>query len=46
MILKCGKCEYSWKYKGKLKRATCPNCGAKCFTMKCKIENGGNENNG
>ena len=34
MNVECPKCMYSWEYKGKLLRGTCPNCGAKCFTNK------------
>jgi protein-arginine kinase activator protein McsA len=30
--IKCEKCGYTWKYKGKLKRTTCPNCGNKTST--------------
>jgi ribosomal protein S27E len=28
----CENCGYSWKYKGKLRRTTCPNCGNKTRT--------------
>ena len=24
---KCKRCDYTWEYKGKLLRRTCPNCG-------------------
>ena len=34
MNIKCNKCGYSWEYKGKLLRATCPSCGFKCLTEK------------
>ena len=27
--IKCDHCGYEWVFKGKLKRATCPNCGNK-----------------
>jgi predicted nucleic acid-binding Zn-ribbon protein len=30
--IKCERCGYEWKYKGKLKRTTCPNCGNKTRT--------------
>ena len=40
MIVKCHVCEYSWNFKGKLIRATCPNCGAKCSIEKCGITKG------
>ena len=30
--IKCENCGYTWKYKGKLKRTTCPNCGNKTRT--------------
>lgn len=28
----CENCGYAWKYKGKLRRTTCPNCGNKTLT--------------
>lgn len=30
-ICKCPRCKYSWNYKGKLQKATCPNCSHKFF---------------
>jgi len=30
--MKCERCGYEWKYKGKLRRTTCPNCGNKTRT--------------
>jgi predicted nucleic acid-binding Zn-ribbon protein len=30
--IKCENCGYTWKYKGKLRRTTCPNCGNKTRT--------------
>jgi predicted RNA-binding Zn-ribbon protein involved in translation (DUF1610 family) len=30
--IKCENCGYSWNYKGKLRRTTCPNCGNKTRT--------------
>jgi uncharacterized Zn finger protein (UPF0148 family) len=30
--IKCERCGYEWKYKGKLGRTTCPNCGNKTRT--------------
>jgi len=32
--IKCENCGYEWKYKGKLRRTTCPNCGNKTPTTK------------
>ena len=33
MKLKC-KCGYEWNFKGKLKKATCPNCSNKVVIKK------------
>jgi hypothetical protein len=30
--IECEKCGYAWKYKGKLRRTTRPNCGNKTRT--------------
>jgi DNA-directed RNA polymerase subunit RPC12/RpoP len=30
--IKCENCGYTWNYKGKLRRTTCPNCGNKIRT--------------
>jgi predicted nucleic acid-binding Zn-ribbon protein len=30
--IKCEKCGYTWAYKGKMRRTTCPNCGNKTRT--------------
>jgi len=30
--IKCERCGYEWKYKGALRRTTCPNCGNKTHT--------------
>lgn len=27
--MKCKQCNYEWRYKGKMQRATCPSCGKK-----------------
>jgi len=32
--VKCHKCDYEWKYKGKLDYAPCPNCRLKTKTNK------------
>jgi len=37
MIVKCHKYGYIWNFKGRLMRATCPNCGDKCSINKCSI---------
>ena len=34
--MKCDKCGYEWTYKGKLDRATCPNCGYKVVRERTK----------
>ena len=37
MLIKCN-CGYEWKYKGKNKFATCPNCYRKVNTHTHKVE--------
>jgi Zn finger protein HypA/HybF involved in hydrogenase expression len=37
--VKCEKCGYTWTYKGKLRRTTCPNCGNKTRTVNQETPN-------
>jgi ssDNA-binding Zn-finger/Zn-ribbon topoisomerase 1 len=36
--VRCPKCGYEWDYKGRLKLATCPNCGRKLAVDRCKVK--------
>lgn len=37
VLIKCEKCQYTWKYKGKMKTTRCINCNARVNTEKNRI---------